>query len=159
MARREQTAAKVARQKSAAARERAFKAPPDPRRTLPTSDWIARVDKTQLKIAAKTQLLSATHFYTGLSRLRQDFSKQILLPPEQHQLPQILTGTLILPDGRAAKAVAVTVLPFVDARNATIPASQSTVTDAEGNFSIRGLPAATVAEKTEIPLQFRGANG
>ena len=159
MARRKQTAAKVARKQSAAAGERAFKVPPDTRRTLPTSDWIARVDKAQLKIAAQTQLLSATHFYTGLSRLRQDFSKQILLPPEQHQLPQILTGTLILPDGRAAKAVAVTVLPFVDAKNATIPASQSTVTDAEGNFSIRGLPAATVADKTEIPLQFRGSNG
>jgi hypothetical protein len=129
------------------------------RRIRPTVDWVAQVDKAQLPALAQTQILSATHFYSGLVRLRDDFSKQVLFPPDQHRLPQLLTGTLVLPDGRPAKAVAVSMVRFVDGKNTSVPPSQATVTDANGHFIIRGLPSAMLSAKTEIPLLFRGANG
>src|SRR5436190_3895811 len=124
------------------------------RRIRPTVDWVAQVDKAQLPELARTQILSATHFYSGLVRLRADFSKQVLLPPDQHRLPQLLTGTLVLPDGRPARGVAVSMLRFVDGKNASVPPSQATVTDQTGHFIIRGLPSAMLSAKTEVPLLF-----
>jgi hypothetical protein len=131
----------------------------DTRRIVPTQDWIAKVDKAHLEAVAATQVLAVSHFYNGLVRLRDDFSRQILLPPEEHQLPREISGSLVLPDGSPASAIAVTIQPFLDASNATIRVDQNTVTDLRGQFTLRNLPLATVRDTTSLTLQFRGANG
>jgi hypothetical protein len=131
----------------------------DTRRVLPTQDWVAKVDVAHLNAVANIQKLAVSHFYTGLINLRKDFSRQVLFPPDQNQFPRELHGTAALPDGRPAASLAVSILPFVDASNATVNFTQTAVTDAQGQFSIKSLPSAFVRTNTDIALQFRGANG
>lgn len=131
----------------------------DVRRILPTQDWVANIDQAQLNAVADVQKLAVSHFYTGLLNLRNDFIGQVLFPPDQNQLPRELHGTVALPDGRPATFLVVSILPFVDASNATVTFSQTAVTDAQGQFSIRNLPAVFVQSNTNITLQFRGTNG
>src|SRR5689334_5178118 len=132
---------------------------PDRRRVLPTQDWVSHVDKAHLEALAQTQVLAATHFYDGLKNLKEQFTEAVLLPPPEHDLPTSLHGTVRLPDGTAGSQLAVSVLPFVDASGASVQVTQMAITDERGEFTLTELPAAKVADKTAIPLQFRGANG
>src|SRR5258708_5776873 len=109
----------------------------DPRRVLPTQDWITKVDQAHLNAVAEVQKLAVSHFYTGLINLRKDFASQVLFPPDQNQLPRELHGIVALPNGQPAAALAVCILPFVDASNGTVTFTQTGVTDANGQFSIR----------------------
>jgi len=131
----------------------------DSRRVLPTQDWIAKVDKAELADVANIQRLAVSHFYAGLVSLRKDFANQVLLPSDQNQLPRELHGTVVLPDGRPAASLMVSVQPFVDASNATVNITQAAITDTQGQFSILSLPSASVRSDTMLALQFRGANG
>jgi hypothetical protein len=131
----------------------------DTRRVLPTQDWVTKVDQAQLVAVANIQKLAVSHFYTGLVNLRKDFAKQVLLPPDQNQLPRELHGTVVLPNGLPAVSLVVSILPFVDASNATITFAQTAITDATGQFAIRNLPLVSARSGSTISLQFRGANG
>lgn len=144
---------------AAAATAPPSKAALDSRRVLPTQDWVNKVDQAQLTAVANIQKLAVSHFYTGLINLRKDFAAQVLFPPDQNQLPRELHGAVALPDGRPAASLSVSVQPFSDASNATVNCTQTAVTDAHGQFSIRNLPSAFVRSNTDIPLQFRGSNG
>ncbi|HVM82690.1 MAG TPA: carboxypeptidase-like regulatory domain-containing protein [Candidatus Binatia bacterium] len=144
---------------AAATKDVPLKLPPDTRRILPTQDWVTKVDRANLDAVAATQILSASHFYAGLLRLRQDFATQVLLPPLQHQLPREISGTVILPDGTPGTRLAVSVLPFVDANNAVVQVTSTTITDPQGLFTLRNLPMASVKDAATVTLQFRGSNG
>lgn len=131
----------------------------DNRRIIPTTDWVSKVDKAQLDALSTAQTLSVSHFYNGLVKLRDSFSKQVFLPAPQDHLPPELTGVLQLPDGRPANGIAVTILQFTDANNANVNIAQSTVTDLKGNFKLINLPNSPLTDNTAITLQFRGGNG
>jgi hypothetical protein len=132
----------------------------DSRRVLPTQDWVDTVGQAQLEAVANIQKLAVSHFYTGLTNLRKDFAGQVLFPPDQNQFPRELHGTVALPSGQPGASLLVSILPFVDAsNNATVNFTQTAITDAQGQFSIRNLPSAFVRSNTSISLQFRGSNG
>jgi hypothetical protein len=131
----------------------------DARRVLPSVDWVAKIDDEHLKALGETQTLAVSHFYTGLVRLRDSFSRQVLLPPEEGFLPKELTGTLQLPDGKPAEGIAVTVQPFKDKNGVNVIVVQTTVTDANGYFRLNNLPNSPVINDTPITLHFRGSNG
>jgi hypothetical protein len=132
---------------------------PDTRRTLPTQDWVAHVDQAHLDAVAQTQMLAASHFYNGLQNLGREFIGDLLLPPPEQELPGSLHGTVRLPDGTPASQLAVSLLPFVDATGASVQVTQMAITDGQGQFTLAGLPAVKVTDKTAITLQFRGGNG
>ena len=131
----------------------------DARRVLPSVDWVAKIDDAHLEALGVAQTLAVSHFYAGLVRLRDSFSKQVLLPPEQGFLPKELTGTLQLPDGKPADGIAVTVQPFKDKNGVNVIVVQTTVTDTNGYFRLNNLPNSPVNNDTVITLHFRGSNG
>lgn len=131
----------------------------DLRRTPPTKDLVARVTKADLVTLAATQRISASHFYEGLVRLRNDFIGAVLLPPPRRVLPPNLIGTLLLPDGTPARDISVSVRPIP--RTGTTPAvvEKVAVTDAGGRLALREIGTIEVEEGTNVTLAFRGANG
>jgi hypothetical protein len=137
-----------------------IQAEPDIRRTLPTQDWIAKVDPAQLSDLVNSQKLAVTHFYNGLVQVRNNFVGNLLLPPDQNQLARELHGTVLMPDGTTpASLLAVSVLPVTDASNNTVQIPQTAVTNAQGQFVLRNLPSVSVLANSTISLWFRGANG
>jgi hypothetical protein len=136
-----------------------IQAEPDIRRTLPTQDWIAKVDPAQLSDLVNSQKLAVTHFYNGLVQVRNNFVGNLLLPPDQNQLARELHGTVLMPDGTTpASLLAVSVLPVTDASNNAVQIPQTAVTNAQGQFVLRNLPSVSVLANSTISLSFRGAN-
>jgi hypothetical protein len=144
---------------AAAINDGTLKLPADTRRMLPTQDWIANVDRSLLDAVAQTQIRAASHFYTGLVRLRDSFASQVLLPPLEHQLPREISGAALLPSGLPGALLAVSMAPFTDASNAVVQVPSIAITDTQGHFTLRNLPLASVRDGLQISLQFRGANG
>src|SRR5215471_18696924 len=119
------------------ARHAAVLTEPDIRRILPTQDWIAKIDSTQLNAVADVQKLAVSHFYNGLIQLRKNFVGNLFFPPSQNQLARELHGVLFLPDSTPAARIAVSVLPVTDASNNVVQIPETTVTDPQGQFVLR----------------------
>jgi hypothetical protein len=120
---------------------------------------VSKVATADLVTVAATQRISATHFYEGLVRLRNDFVGAVLLPPAQRVLPPNLIGALVLPDGTPARDISVTVRPIPRTGTTPIVIEKVALTDAGGRFALRDLGNFEVDEGTNVTLSFRGATG
>src|SRR5438128_10948534 len=111
----------------------------DDRRTLPTEDLVSKVKKADLVTVAATQRISASHFYEGLVRLRNDFLGAVLLPPPRRVLPLNLIGALLLRDFTPARDISVSVRPIPRKGTTPIVIEKVALTDAGGQFALREI--------------------